>query len=72
MYGWESFPKGHTWKTITFEVKGGGTETDVDIFAFTEGDYHNGPRCSVCGYGFCHHCLSEPAIECPGNLMEEK
>lgn len=32
---------------------------DIDIFAFEEGGYHNGPRCSVCGFGFCHHCYPE-------------
>jgi len=29
---------------------------DIDIFAYIEGEYHNGPKCSVCGFGFCHHC----------------
>lgn len=58
--------KGHIWMTI-----GEGEDEYLDIFAYEEGAYHNGPRCKVCGYGFCHHCMKEPAIECPGKLMEE-
>ena len=29
---------------------------DIDIFAYMVGEYHNGPRCVTCGFGFCHHC----------------
>lgn len=28
---------------------------DIDIFAYEVG-HHNGPKCSVCGFEFCHHC----------------
>lgn len=30
-------------------------EFGLDIFAF-DGDYHNGPACSVCGWSCCWHC----------------
>jgi hypothetical protein len=30
----------------------------IDIFGYSSG-HCNGPRCSVCGYGFCHHCHDE-------------
>ena len=43
--------KKHKW----IKEKGGG----IDIFAYEEGEYHNGPKCSVCGFGFCHHCYPE-------------
>lgn len=37
-----------------------------DIFAFTNGEYCNGPKCFRCGYGFCHHCNETPPIpDCP-------
>ncbi len=32
---------------------------DVDLFAYEAGENHNGPKCSVCGFGFCHHCYPE-------------
>jgi len=40
---------------------------DVDPFGYEAGDYHNGPRCSRCGFGYCEHCealeeLEEPCI----------
>ncbi len=54
--------KGHKW------VKRYG---EVDIFAYEEGN-HNGPRCSVCGYGFCHHCRSVPEIKCLGKPKVER
>ena len=29
--------------------------------------YHNGPRCSVCGFSYCHHCGTSPEnLVCPG------
>lgn len=33
----------------------------IDIFAAENlgSDYHNGPRCKVCGFEFCHHCNPE-------------
>lgn len=37
-----------------------------DIFAYAEGQYHNGPKCSVCGFGFCQHCYPEGyGTDCP-------
>ena len=30
---------------------------DIEIFAYTAGEYHNGPKCKVCGFNFCHHCF---------------
>ena len=48
--------KGHKWKK---------KDGRIDIFAYEDG-YCNGPVCSVCGYGFCHHCHSVPLIPCSG------
>jgi len=53
MYDYEKETRGHIWKR---------DETgNVDIFAY-DYDYHNGPRCIKCGYGFCHHCSKLPQI----------
>jgi len=30
-------------------------DTEADTFAYEVG-YHNGPKCVVCGFYFCHHC----------------
>jgi hypothetical protein len=49
--------KGHDW------IRYPGTGM-VDILAYETG-YHNGPRCSKCGYGFCHHCSKLPEESCP-------
>ena len=44
---------------------------DIDIFAYTEGEFHNGPECSVCGFGFCHHCHPEGyKTECPCDSLD--
>ena len=44
---------------------------EIDIFAFEEGEFHNGPKCSVCGFGFCHHCYSEGYdTNCPCNSLD--
>jgi hypothetical protein len=32
---------------------------EIDIFAYEYGEYCNGPKCEVCGKGFCHHCNPE-------------
>ena len=32
---------------------------EINVFAYEEGKYHNGPKCLVCGFGFCHHCYPE-------------
>lgn len=55
---WVANPNGHVWQK--FE------DTDEpDRMATTNGEYHNGPRCIVCGYSFCEHCVSE-VPPCPG------
>lgn len=46
---------GHTWKLTT--------NGSIDIWGYCEGDYHNGPLCERCGYGYCHHCTKESGIE---------
>lgn len=53
---YEDDPRGHIWKKNDYDG-------EVDIFAF-ETDHHNGPRCVVCGYEFCHHCQGRPSISC--------
>lgn len=45
---WIADPKGHVW-----EKDGDGS---VDVNAVSS-YCHNGPRCSVCGYSFCEHCM---------------
>lgn len=39
----------------------------IDMMAWESGDYHNGPRCEVCDYGFCEHCTLDevPEPNCP-------
>jgi hypothetical protein len=50
--------KPHKW--VKNDYDGG-----VDDWAFSEGEFHNGPRCEECDYGFCHHCYPEGyATEC--------
>ena len=63
-YKYEVETRGHIWKTNDYDGS-------VDIFGFEAGKYHNGPICTVCGYGFCHHCQDLPSIECPGNDDEQ-
>lgn len=56
-------PTGHEWVL--------DEDGRVDIFAFEAGDHHNGPHCTRCDEGFCHHC--EPDIykaECPEVLAQ--
>jgi len=54
---YESNTHGHIWKKYD-------DSDSIDIFAYSTGDFHNGPRCVICGYGFCHHCAEEPSKEC--------
>ena len=54
-YEREPVKRGHTWEREYEEVA---------IFAYEAGDYHNGPRCINCGYGFCHHCQEGPTESC--------
>lgn len=56
-------PRGHVWQ---LDSRG-----DVDIFG-VEANNHNGPLCTVCGYGFCHHCQSEADHDCPGPETPEQ
>lgn len=49
----------HVWKTVDW-----GDGPEIDIFAVEYGDYHNGPACVRCGYGYCHHCQLEPDEHC--------
>lgn len=46
MYHHEEYGK-HTW-----QLNGYG---EIDICAY-DTDFHNGPRCTVCGKCYCHHC----------------
>lgn len=49
---------GHTWKLDEYG--------EVNVFALEEG-FHNGPVCTVCGDGFCHHCNPDGwSAECEG------
>ena len=57
MRDYEKNTMGHQWAEIW--------EGEVDIFAYEEGEFHNGPRCVKCGYGFCHHCNPMPSHPCP-------
>lgn len=57
----------HVWKAY------GEDDSHIDIFAYELPSYHNGPRCSRCGQGFCHHC--EPdcyRYTCPSTQPKEK
>lgn len=56
--------RGHVWELNDYENEDGSR--GVDIFAYSEYPYCNGPRCTVCGYGYCHHCHDEPQEDCPG------
>ena len=40
-------------------IKNDYAKRSVDYFAFTEGEYHNGPKCKKCDFGFCEHCFPE-------------
>ena len=48
-------PRGHTWER--------DEDGQVDFTAFAV-DYHNGPRCVVCGYVYCEHCRLGPHEDC--------
>ena len=54
--------RGHTWKLNDYEHPEG--VRSVDIFGYESGRIHNGPICTVCGYGFCHHCHDLPQQDC--------
>ncbi len=44
---------------------------EIDIFAYESGEFHNGPRCSVCGFGFCHHCDPKGYdTKCPSDSLD--
>lgn len=64
IYPWEApNNKGHVWQT--------DEDGDVEIFAYNPSEYHNGPLCINCGYGFCHHCEELPEIECSAESESE-
>ncbi len=43
---------------------------DIEIFAYMEGESHNGPKCKVCSFGFCHHCFPEGYdTPCPSDSL---
>ena len=55
--------RGHVWETYV-------DSKEVDLFSYMRGEYHNGPRCIVCGYGFCHHCKGDiPGVSCPATVL---
>ena len=41
-----------TWPKHVWQLDDDG---EVDNFAY-DGDKHNGPRCTLCDYSYCHHC----------------
>jgi hypothetical protein len=59
MRPYELNPMGHVWRRNDYNE-------EVDVFGYEEGEYHNGPVCVRCGYGFCHHCGDRPCTPCPG------
>lgn len=65
LYPWELDARGHVWAT--------NDDGTVDDFAYDyegEAGYHNGPRCVVCGYSFCHYCQDTPDEDCEGAVNE--
>jgi len=62
---YETNNRGHVWKRYDHD------ESVVDIFGYESGEYHNGPVCTVCGYGFCQHCEDGPECDCPGNKEDK-
>lgn len=62
MHKYEMETKGHKWVLNTYD-------NEVDIFGYEEG-HHNGPKCELCGYGFCHHCQDLPEEECRIGVIE--
>lgn len=54
--------RGHHWQTLA--------DGDIDIFGYEGGEYHNGPICVNCGYGYCHHCHDVPEVDCPNPTIE--
>jgi hypothetical protein len=63
--------RGHTWITYADNDAAFEGNEAIDIFAYEQGEYHNGPRCKVCGYGFCHHCNKGPQVDCTGTKKYE-
>ena len=55
-------------KTKRFDASGHKfvhKEGVVDVFAYFNGNYCNGPVCAVCGYAACWHCEQNPP-KCKG------
>ena len=58
---------GHVWMTERdshpdFYDSDDENGNKIDVFAYEVGN-HNGMRCKKCGYGFCHHCITEFEVE---------
>ena len=65
-------PNGHVWEIIEDEDE--GTIGEVDFHA-SYGEFHNGPRCSKCGYEFCMFCKGVkdiPACKPPDSGANDK
>jgi len=60
---YETEARGHVWKRDE-------DDGEIDIFAYEGGEYHNGPLCVNCGYGFCHHCNDLPDEACSKPALE--
>jgi hypothetical protein len=72
---------GHTIQPYDREPDEEGFE-QIDVFAYSPGDPHNGPRCSACDYELCEHCwdrradrsesieVNDPIPPCPKPLTE--
>lgn len=37
---------------------------EIDTDAYKHGDYHSGPMCERCGYGYCCYCQDAPDKPC--------
>jgi hypothetical protein len=67
--GWKAEYYARQEADLTREAKGHEWVRDddgnIDVFAYSAGQFCNGPVCSKCGYGYCHHChLDVPPKEC--------
>ena len=57
--------KGHVWETYADTDEDYADSDYINLFAYSRGQYCNGPRCTVCGYGYCkHHYPEGPPKPC--------
>lgn len=57
---------GHIWKKSEYD------NDKIDNFGYEAGEYHNGPVCILCGFGFCEHCKTELDIpKCSTDIKEK-